>query len=72
MGDRGVLALFVFVSVIAAATAAIYLRTEKPPGFGGAERFVDIPPGSSTKAIGDRLVTAGVVRDPLTYRLSRG
>jgi UPF0755 protein len=54
-----------------AAAAVIYLRTGQPyRGYSGPERFVDIPPGSSTRAIGDRLVDAGIVRDPFTYRLS--
>src|SRR4051812_7127088 len=57
--------------VAAAAAGMIYLRTTAPyRGYPGAEQFVDIPPGSSTRTIGDRLVAAGVVRDPLTYRLS--
>ena len=34
-------------------------------GYPGAEQFVEIPPGAGTRAIGDRLVAAGVVRDPL-------
>ena len=59
--------------LVAAATAAgtIYFRTQQPyRGYAGTERFVDIPAGSSTRSIGDTLVTAGVVRDPLTFRLA--
>jgi UPF0755 protein len=66
-------ALLIFIVIVAAATAAatIYLRTGQAyRGYGGSEQFVDIPAGSSTRAIGDRLVASGVVRDPLTYRLS--
>ena len=65
--------LLLFMTVVAAATAVsfIYMRTQQPyRGYSGSEQFVDIPSGSSTRAIGDRLVEAGVVRDPLTYRLS--
>ena len=59
------------VVVLGAAGAAIYMRTGQPyRGYQGPEQFVDIPPGSSTKTIGDRLVAAGVVRDLPTYRLS--
>jgi UPF0755 protein len=60
------------VAVVAAAAAvAIYVRAGAPyQGYSGAEQFVDIPPGSSTKAIGDHLVAGGVVRDPLTFRFS--
>ena len=67
------LAILVVIVVVAAGAAAaiVYERIQQPfQGFAGTEQFVDIPPGSSTKTIGDRLVAAGVVRDPLTYRLS--
>lgn len=37
-------------------------------GYGEAERFVDIPAGTGTAAIGRRLIDAGVVRDGLTLR----
>ena len=37
-------------------------------GFSEPEVFVDLPPGSSLSSIGDRLVTAGVVPDTLTFR----
>jgi len=63
--------MFVLILAAAAAATTIYVRTRQPyRGYSGTEQFVDIVPGSSTKAIGDRLVAAGVVRDPLTYRLS--
>jgi UPF0755 protein len=38
-------------------------------GYAGAEQFVDIPPGSGPGAIGRRLWDAGVIRDPLTFRI---
>jgi UPF0755 protein len=62
------------LAVVLAATAAAagwwaYQRTQAPfQGFDGAERFVEIPAGSGPRAIGDRLVDAGVVRDALTFR----
>jgi UPF0755 protein len=64
--------LVLIVAVAAAAAAvAIYVRTGAPyQGYSGTEQFVDIPPGSSTKTIGDRLIAGGVVRDPWTFRLS--
>ncbi len=37
-------------------------------GYAGAEQFVDIPPGTGPVGIGQRLVEAGVVRDPWTFR----
>lgn len=66
------LALFTPLFVLAALAAAaglVYLRIHAPyRGYAGAEQFVDIPPGSSTRGIGDRLVAAGVVRDRFTFR----
>jgi UPF0755 protein len=49
----------------------VYLGTRQPyRGYTGEERFVDVRPGTGTRAIGDRLVDAGVVRDRLTFRLA--
>jgi UPF0755 protein len=39
-------------------------------GFTGVEQFVDLPPGTGVAAIGARLAEAGVVADPLTFRLA--
>jgi UPF0755 protein len=65
-------ALVTIVLVIAATGVAAwvgYTRTQEPyRGFVEAERFVEIAPGASSSAIGRRLVEAGVVRDPLTFR----
>ena len=61
---------FVIVLILAAAgaTAAwVFLGARQAyRGYGGAEQFVDIRPGTGTRAIGQRLVAAGVVRDQLT------
>ncbi|HEX6216539.1 MAG TPA: endolytic transglycosylase MltG, partial [Vicinamibacterales bacterium] len=38
-------------------------------GYSEPEVFVDIPPGSSTASIGNRLVDAGVVRDARTFQV---
>ena len=66
------LLLFVLVLVMVAAAAGgwwLYDRVHAPfKGFTGAEQFVEILPGSSNRAIANRLVDAGVVRDPLTFR----
>jgi UPF0755 protein len=65
------IAMLLLLVVAAGAAAALYMRIGQPyRGYAGAEQFVDIPAGSSTKAIGDRLVEAGVVRDPLSFRLA--
>jgi UPF0755 protein len=64
-------ALLIVVLVLGAAAAAavVYMRVRTPyRGYGGAEQFVDIPPGAGSRTIGDRLVQAGVVRDQTTYR----
>ena len=37
-------------------------------GYEGAERFVEIPPGTGSTPIGERLVATGVVRDTATFR----
>src|SRR5437763_11702252 len=66
--------LLAFVLLLAivlggAAGAWIYLGIRQPfRGYPAVEQFVDIPSGLSTRAIGDRLVGAGVVRDHLTFR----
>src|SRR5205814_2321012 len=51
------------------AAALLYTRVRQPyRGYPTPEQFVDIPSGVGTKAIGDRLVAAGVIRDAVTYR----
>jgi len=55
--------------VVAGAGAWIYRGIRQPfRRYTAAEQFVDIPSGLATKAIGERLVSAGVVRDALTFR----
>jgi len=47
----------------------LYSRTNEPfKGYAEGEQFVTIEPGSSTRAIGQRLVESGVVRDEATFR----
>ena len=68
---RFVLVVLSVLLVAGGAAAALYVRTQQPyRGYGGVEQFVDIETGSGTRAIGDRLVAAGVVRDPLSFRLA--
>lgn len=68
---RKVVSLLLVVGLLAAGAAYVeYTRVYAPfQGFSG-EQFVEIPPGAGTKAIGDRLVSAGVLRDGLTFRLA--
>jgi UPF0755 protein len=66
-------ATLVFVLLLVAAGAAYveWTRLGEPfKGYAGAEQLVEIPPGERTRAIGDRLVAAGVIRDILTYRVA--
>jgi UPF0755 protein len=66
--------LVLLILVVAAAGGAAYVenaRVHAPfQGFTGSEQFVDIAPGSGTRAIGDRLVASGVVRDQTTFRVA--
>jgi cell division protein YceG involved in septum cleavage len=60
------LLLFLFLLIVVAGAAAVvmYQRVNQSyRGYAGAEQFVEIPPGSSSLTIGDRLVDAGVIRD---------
>ena len=65
---------FVFLVVLGVLAAAgfaftLYRRTSEPfKGYEGAEQFVTIDPGSSTRTIAQRLIGAGVVRDDATFR----
>jgi len=67
----------VLLVVLATATAGAwagwrqYVRLDAPyRGYSGAEQFVEVPSGIGTRAIGTRLVQAGVVRDLATWRLA--
>jgi UPF0755 protein len=49
----------------------LYDRADEPyRGYPGAEVFVDIPSGTSTRDIGQELVAAGVVTDERTFRIA--
>jgi len=67
------LALVLVVLVLAAAAGAfvVYARVGQPyRDYDTEAQDVEIAPGSGTRAIGDALVAAGVVRDSLTYRIA--
>ena len=65
-------ALFLVLLAIAGAAGYVALQRLDEPfrGYEGAEQFVDIPSGASTRSIGDALLAEGVVRDEITYRLA--
>jgi UPF0755 protein len=69
---RRLIFVVVAVAALAAAVAGVYYARvdEKYRGYAGTERFVEIAPGTGSRAIGKALVDAGVVRDEWTFRLA--
>jgi UPF0755 protein len=69
---RRLIIVLVVVAAIAAAVAGVYYARvdEKFQGYPGADQFVEIAPGTGSRAIGRALVDAGVVRDELTFRMA--
>ena len=73
LGMRWIKRLFVLLVIVAIIGGGGawwgYSKLIEPyRGYADAEVFVDIPPGSGPGTIGERLVSAGVVRDALTFR----
>jgi peptidoglycan lytic transglycosylase G len=63
--------IFVILLIAGVAAAMVYRRVTQPyRGYEAAEQFVEIPQGSGSRAIGERLVAGGVVRDHLTFRVA--
>ncbi len=67
----------VLALVVTAAAAGAWLawqqslRLKEPfQGYAGAEQFVEVPGGAGPRAIGRLLASAGVIRDPITWRLA--
>lgn len=72
---KWILRLAVLVLVVAAVAggAAWWLRQQALTpyrGYTDAEQFVDVPSGTGPRAIGAALAAAGVVKDPLTFRVA--
>jgi UPF0755 protein len=69
---KSFLVLLLFVLIIGGAAAySLYARVHEPfRGYESGEQFVEIPPGAGSRAIGDRLVAGGIVKDPWTFRLA--
>lgn len=66
---RLVLLLLLVLVVAGAGGWWIYSKVNEPfRGYTTAEQFVDIQPGTGPVGIGQRLIDAGVVRDPWTFR----
>jgi UPF0755 protein len=70
----GRLFLLGLVIVAVASGAAVWVvreRLQTPfKGYAGEEQFVDLPRGTGPQAIGRTLVTAGIVRDPVVFRIA--
>lgn len=67
------LGLLFLVLLLAAGAGALvlYARVDQPfRGYDVDAQEVEIAPGSGTRAIGDALVSSGVIRDAITYRLA--
>ncbi len=65
----GLVLLVGLAGAVGLAAWVIDLRVRSPyRGYLEPERFVEIPTGASTRAIGDELAAAGVVRDAITFR----
>ena len=63
--------LIVIAAVAAAGVGWMYFAVQRPyRGYDAAEQFVEVPRGSSTGAIARRLADAGIVRDPLAFRIA--
>ena len=59
------------VAAVAAAGGWVYVNLEQPyKGYEGAEQFVEIPSGTGTVAMGQRLSDAGVIRSAASFRLA--
>src|SRR5262249_13732866 len=69
---KRLIVLVLFMTVIGGdAAVALYEGGGEPfRGYQASEQFVDIPQGTGSRGIGERLVQAGVVRDHLTFRLA--
>jgi UPF0755 protein len=60
------------LGIVAVAGGWVLHRRLNVPyrGFTSSEVFVDLPAGTSVSGIADRLASAGVVSDPLTFRIA--
>jgi len=67
------LVVVAMVVIVGAAAGAFftYRQLNRPfRGYTESEIFVEIPSGAGSRAIGERLVGAGIIRDQLTYRVT--
>jgi UPF0755 protein len=69
---RRLVILILLIAVVAVAAVWWgYQRVSSPfQGFDGTETIVELPAGTSVRSMAERLAAAGVVRDPLTFRIA--
>jgi UPF0755 protein len=70
MRTARVIAILLFVAVVAAAAWTFFRINTPYRGFQASEVFVELPAGTSQTEIARRLAAAGVVPDPWTFRLA--
>jgi len=69
MMKKVALLVVVLAAIAAVAGAVLRSRVHEPyRGYSGAEQFVEIPAGAGPRAIGEQLVSSGVIRDRITFR----
>jgi UPF0755 protein len=63
--------LVVLIAVASGLAYVGYSRVNEPfRGYESEAQLVEVPSGAGTRAIGERLIRAGVIRDELTFRLA--
>jgi peptidoglycan lytic transglycosylase G len=68
---RLIIVIVLLLAALSAVAGVYYARVdERYQGYEGEEQFVEISPGQGSRAIGRRLIQAGVVRDDWTFRLA--
>ncbi len=68
---RLIFVLVALAAILAAVAGVYYARVdEKYQGYTGVDRFIEIAPGTGSRAIGRDLVASGIVRDTWTFRLA--
>ncbi len=60
------------LAIIGAIVGAVFFQrfNQTYQGYESSEQFVELAPGDGTQVIGRKLVEAGVVRDPVTFRVA--
>jgi UPF0755 protein len=68
---RTLIVIVLLVLAVGGTATYLFRRVNEPyKGYAQEEQFVEIPSGAGTSTIGNLLVSGGVVRDRLSYRLA--